>query len=1053
MDDALRHWWVNFGHAQMPNGQPYNPCEEDENGVSVPVPAQDRVPVSPSSDLTALETPIPSQNDTVSSGNNDWRTQLPSSKSLGTPQFQRPRRHSLDGQCPFPLGSGEELCVQPPAIIHQRNQSSLSSDSDAELEFFRSPRWGEQTQVQPERNDEKLQHSLNQQQHLQQQQQQRKRGWRFGLQKTAVARLDSTGNSVNSSGSASPANNTEEQDVGLDLEGSRVHRRDEGLDDSLPAKGQDERPHPSNVLKLPPALFDILGGCSEKSLAMLLSPDLDSNIVSFNPFGLLDDYNKNGKSINGSCATATNVTNSAISNQATSSSLDLRSVPNANDATNNNIHSSSSMQPVHTSHTPTTAPSSCSVTTTSSITDSFVFDSERKPKRSILKRRGKFSGGGDAGEKAGDAAKDLEDDGHIPKSGGGHLPRRLPSFRDEAHGIFASKHRASQLLEEASGTLAPESCSSALLSHHTPWGRHAGSSADFSVPCPGQIAPVPQSSAEYSSSVSVQRNHTADLTSSSQPNSLLGQEPFPAFSSAQQAANVPTNLISDASLTSHEERGQSPLLTSADHFQHQNIFVVEGDHHTETASHSDLSQICAHNNNSIDADVANGNPPKPAVHEQVSILIEDGILSLTHTHDPTLIVGVKNGGLLKAKDDSTPLASALDLSPKCPISSSLTCDPNPAKSYSERVSDSVAATVDGECSANYSPTRSITTKHTSANISNRSSASNSSGDSAYESSSLSSYPSTPSISSFSSSSSNTSTTTKVVRRSGNIMKASQLEQARNRLSVSSIGSNSSADILDLSYDSGDSDHFVNLESQSVQRTSSPENRKVSDQAFGVEAQMSMSDACIVPLEAPVLRATLDGSQGSKIQELPQAQNNVSNLTLIDMEFSDFTGLPGKVCHKPSTSLPEDVDLIVFPDDEENDIQGLEVSNKSADASCNIYVVEDNASLCSHQTQLTPTPLPESLNSHNLDSFDDDKNVTPGESNLTLTHAAINGKQCLETIMASLDVGPQAQVEVKHQGSGSHQGGVEVEESEQVLKITEAGSPLLYRLTREAQTWL
>ncbi|RUS86023.1 hypothetical protein EGW08_006235, partial [Elysia chlorotica] len=29
MDDALKHWWINFGHAHMPNGQAYNPCGDE----------------------------------------------------------------------------------------------------------------------------------------------------------------------------------------------------------------------------------------------------------------------------------------------------------------------------------------------------------------------------------------------------------------------------------------------------------------------------------------------------------------------------------------------------------------------------------------------------------------------------------------------------------------------------------------------------------------------------------------------------------------------------------------------------------------------------------------------------------------------------------------------------------------------------------------------------------------------------------------------------------------------------------------------------------------
>ncbi|KAK0064239.1 NUAK family SNF1-like kinase 2, partial [Biomphalaria pfeifferi] len=251
MEDALRHWWINFGHSHMPNDVPYS-TDDDQ-------------PTSNSS-----------------------------------------RRDHL-------------------AVIHHRNQSSISSDSDLELDF-RPNRWSRRKMA-----------------------------------------LDSAGNSVSSSVASSPAPLGESK---LDEE-------------VLPEVNSADIA--SGLMKLSPDIFEILKGCSSKSLAALLHPD-----------NSLDRNSNVSQSYNPKCQT-----------EGTRSDQNEKTV-------------------------------------------SSVFDSERKPARGILKRKGKFSGG-DSGCIMQEELVAKSEESSIPKSG--HLPRRLPSFREEAHGIFSSKHKASHLLHAGNSEL------------------------------------------------------------------------------------------------------------------------------------------------------------------------------------------------------------------------------------------------------------------------------------------------------------------------------------------------------------------------------------------------------------------------------------------------------------------------------------------------------------------------------------------------------------------------------------------------------------------------
>uniref|UniRef100_A0A0B6ZQP0 non-specific serine/threonine protein kinase n=1 Tax=Arion vulgaris TaxID=1028688 RepID=A0A0B6ZQP0_9EUPU len=277
MEDALRHWWVNFGHTQMPNDMPYSPDDEP---------------------------PTMTYNMTAETG-------------------------------------AVSASLNSPSVIHHRNQSSISSDSDVELDF-KPKRWSTRTIL-----------------------------------------LDSTGNSVSSSVASSPAPTPDN------------YRHSEHIDDDPAAIA-------SGLLKLPPDVLEILKGCSSKSLAALLSNDISSG------------FDVNITSSNSSCHTH----------------IDKMTAEN-------------------------TEPDKMS---------SSVFDSERKPKRGILKRKGKFSGNENGCIMSEDRTVMAEDKA-IPKSG--HLPRRLPSFREEAHGIFVSKNRATQLLDQSSDSPYHESFSGAIS--HSAW--------------------------------------------------------------------------------------------------------------------------------------------------------------------------------------------------------------------------------------------------------------------------------------------------------------------------------------------------------------------------------------------------------------------------------------------------------------------------------------------------------------------------------------------------------------------------------------------------------
>lgn len=277
MDDALHHWWINFGHSLMPNDMPYSPDDEPP--------------------------PIP---------------------------------HSV---------KAEKLSLMAtlnPVIIHHRSQSSISSDSDVELDF-KPNRWSKRT-----------------------------------------ISLDSTGNSVSSSVAGSPAPTSDNCK-------------------SCPRESDDDSAAiASGLLKLPPDVLEILKGCSSKSLAALLNTERISS-----DFGA-----------------------------------------------NVNSHGS------RTSHTGQENTEESPVSEKMSLSSSSVFDSERKPKRGILKRKGKFSGN-DSGCVTPEEMAMRSEENALPRCG--HLPHRLPSFRGEAHGIFASKHQSSQLLDHVSTSLHIESCSSAIV--------------------------------------------------------------------------------------------------------------------------------------------------------------------------------------------------------------------------------------------------------------------------------------------------------------------------------------------------------------------------------------------------------------------------------------------------------------------------------------------------------------------------------------------------------------------------------------------------------------
>ncbi|XP_012935760.1 NUAK family SNF1-like kinase 2, partial [Aplysia californica] len=287
----------------------------------------------------------------------------------------------------------------PPAVIHQRNQSSISSDSDVELDF-RPSRW---------------------------------------TTKRKLA-LDSTGSSLSSSVAGSPAP-TPDSGCGVG-----------GLDDD--EVEDDAASIASGLLKLPPDVLEILKGCSSKSLAALLNLDKISTGFDPDPPARESRSNSDGAVCGGSGSSSSGVSGSG-----------------GVDGAENNVTSSS--YPLDVDRRRLSGDVGEKLSPSSS-----VFDSERKPKRGILKRKGKFSGG-DSGcvvhEDMSGAGRAEETP--MPKSG--HLPRRLPSFRDEAHGIFSSKHRATQLLEASSARHHHhEGCSSAVS--HPSWCHSASCSAPLS---------------------------------------------------------------------------------------------------------------------------------------------------------------------------------------------------------------------------------------------------------------------------------------------------------------------------------------------------------------------------------------------------------------------------------------------------------------------------------------------------------------------------------------------------------------------------------------------
>ncbi|GFN90905.1 hypothetical protein PoB_001741100 [Plakobranchus ocellatus] len=1083
IDDALRHWWINFGHANMPNGEPYNPCGEDRKTnmtTSISSSLAQRLSNTPEAAVSLTEKRGPDS----------------------AQQHTRRRRHSLDIQRPSGPNDGDSSLFEPPAIIHQRNQSSLSSDSDAELEFFRAPRW---TQPQPALQEEK---PLEQQPHG-------KRGWRLGQQRLAAGALDSTGNSVNSSGSASPAFNADDQRSSH--ENGRfsddVEEKPDANKDMLHQKEEDKNGRLPSMLKLPPALMDILGGCSEKSLATLLSSDPEMNVVSFNPFGLLDDLNKNSKGDSVSCEISANFNNSELklANNSISPNVDLCSVSHASDLTNNNSSNNDSNQG-SLSHLGPTTPS---LTTSPATNETFVFDSERKPKRSILKRRGKFSGG-EAPEKGGNLQKDAEDDSQIPKSGGGHLPRRLPSFRDEAHGIFASKHRASQLLEEAAGGIVHESCSSALLhSHHTPWGRHNATPTSNPAPCAGQIASlaVPSTGASSCSSTTqresvLNSNFSSHPECSSFPSLILVPSQISALPSP--FSNVPANVEHEPSLCRHEDpcHMPSPSTFASEKFsieRCQATHLIPDAKVSDSLVKDDLNGAYA-KSQTLNADISNGNflptteacfTPSFKKNGDLSFNDAKGIttftLAMTNVKTNMQATGAQSYGLPTTEPSEEKSESNATSSKITPANPSSVCATNNIVTTKLRVS-----------SANSSPTR--FSKTTSANGSSRSSASNSSGDSAYESSSLSPCPSTPSLSSFSSSSV-TATVAKVIRRPASILRTSQLEQARNRLSVSSIGSNSSADILDLSYDSGDSDHYVNTEIEPARQTSSPECHGAASQKRDVR-EMLPSGSAMEPESLHIDKTMAFGDFEPRIPyreraipfddlepnmpcddpdtEVPTqlTQNTGAMNTQEDLMYPCNLTRDSK--QNSRTSLPEDVDLMIFPD------EGHGVKLSASNRYTHVSPLEAAATTVlqtNHEGCETSSISPHNLNSREnsfcgglgiekdpllfkpvaeLDSaksrlFQEDLfGTTTGAADRLSRPVVSNAgstEQCFETMMSTLDLEqPQSMSTLdlqqpQSQGPGSHLEGVNIEAAESMVQITECGSPLLYRLTREAQTWL
>ncbi|RUS86024.1 hypothetical protein EGW08_006236 [Elysia chlorotica] len=849
----------------------------------------------------------------------------------------------------------------------------------------------------------------------------------------------------------------------------------------------------------------------------------------------------------------------------------MTNVSVSNDVTNNNVLSTISAHAVYTPHSPQppipstpVLPATLTNTTASSKTDTFVFDSERKPKRSILKRRGKFSGADPANKSSENGQKNAEDDSHIPKSGGGHLPRRLPSFRDEAHGIFASKHRTSQLLEEAAGTLAPESCSSALLhAHHTPWGTHAQVLNGCSQSAPNQSPSL----AGPPNLLDLQQSATANLSPS-----------MPSNAGSPQQADGGTNMPSQCGGRKivHERRhGSAPVPMESVHFSQQTTLAgAEAEKHpcSSSVAKDDCSQEYSPHN--INVDIANGNLSSLAMNGYCTVVTNDASLSPSLSTDDSIVSAMTNRGessanhcgvLLSTSDcvskgillndpniakssrgeeastNDTMMTSPEECSANSHVTNDTVTTSPGVRSANSDVTNDTVMTSSGERSANSHVTNDTVTtspeehsanfqamKPLSANLCARSSASNSSGDSAYESSSLASFPLTPPLASASSATSLPAPATiKVVRRSANNLKSSRLEQARNRLSVSSIGSNSSADILDLSYDSGDCDHFVNnLEKEVVDQgalldgsnivcgvvdsvtatcglmdpdtgmlekldretinqgamqdgsntlcgagdivylamdhdtaTSGELHREAtgpgtlqddSDKPYGGAMDsdktpvLGFTDATKAGINAENVLAKTPERCGSNRPDL----NVMSGIVLPDGDCSD----------SKSKSLEHgDVDLMIFPDDAEEDPNlfpsGLD---QTGSHSCSTASLDKGQSM----SKLIPGASLTNSQACSIGDLHCEGETSEGADNSAVmgTTTFSLAETCyLETRVASLELEPseshtvtQRQCSVTEQ---EYQDGVEIQTPDTVLKITESSSPLLYRLTREAQTWL
>ena len=582
MEDALRHWWVNFGHAHMPNDVPYSPDDEP--------------PVMPYT-LSVSDDPFPET--------------LP--------------------------------------VIHQRNQSSLSSDSDVELDF-RPARWSSRKRLP----------------------------------------LDSTGGSLSSSVGGSPAPTPDSGSLGDDL------------DDEDPAAIA------SSLLKLPPDVLDILKGCRSKSLAALLNQGKVSSGF--------DSPENPGNNVNGgSCSPCSPQYTADVSKPL---SFD-----------NEKISPSSS-----------------------------VFDSERKPARSILKRKGKFSGGDSGCQVNEDSSPVTVEETPLPKSG--HLPRRMPSFKDEANGIFAGRHRARHLLDNSNGHVRDS------------WG------------CTISQTPACNSQSPSSHEDPLQTLPATTISTTNSNNSPLLHDSY--INHCQQQQQLPDYQNFDALQHHHEPLQQPPPPpppVPQHHYTPYNFQQTKEQHqHTQNHNQNQCLQYQHNVNNSknlnghISTNVSNANhkePPHPPVMD-----------SYNHKEPPhPPVIDSYNQGH-QSSDLSTSHSKSLSKSHCLNLSSSTdaldrTTDIHPASLLTPSTQPPSTQPQPSSLSVNQ---RDPSSQHPAPKIIHVKQLSD-------------------------------SQTSKIVWRPKSILKnykPSQMDEARNRLSISSIGSNSSADILDLSYDSGDSDHFINM---------------------------------------------------------------------------------------------------------------------------------------------------------------------------------------------------------------------------------------------------